>query len=232
MGMQSQLGLKDTQRFVKVSGAARALAPLLLMAAFVRCSAGELGSDAENPQAEPALGGEGLESRGDVGLAGEGELLEEGTEPQEEAELELGQLAQPLVDGAPCFPGTVACLNAGTAQRCVNGRVASLPCPANTSCSNGQCLASRVCTPNAALGCSGSSRVLCNAAGTGSTIVACPSGTTCAGTGQCVPLPRICVPGSRRCSGNTLQTCNAQGTAFVSTACNGFCTTSGCIVIR
>lgn len=232
MGNQSRPGLRDTQRVVKLSRGARALAsPLLLLLAFVRCSAGELDAQLAEDVAEEAEGE--LDGQSSPARAGAVELGSD-PEPAGEAELELGQLEQPLIDGAFCFPGTVACRDSGTAQRCVNGRVVSLPCPANTSCRNGSCSANQVCTPNAGLGCSGSARVVCNAAGTGSTILACGAGTTCSGAGQCVALPRVCTPFTRTCNGNILSTCNSLGTAVTTTTCsNGVCSPQlGCISIR
>ncbi|MEY2933400.1 MAG: hypothetical protein RL033_4149 [Pseudomonadota bacterium] len=151
------------QRFVDVPRAMRVLASLSLLVAFARCSA-------EGESFDPV---EGVEEPASLSVD-ESEAADPATE------LELGQLSEPLVSGAPCTAGTVACVSSSVAQRCLNGTVASFVCPAGSACSNGQCVVIQVCRPGATLGCSGNSRVVCNASGTNTIVTACAPGNTCA----------------------------------------------------
>jgi hypothetical protein len=202
------------QRFVDVPRAMRVLASLSLLVAFARCSA-------EGESFDPV---EGVEEPASLSVD-ESEAADPATE------LELGQLSEPLVSGAPCTAGTVACVSSSVAQRCLNGTVASFVCPAGSACSNGQCVVIQVCRPGATLGCSGNSRVVCNASGTNTIVTACAPGNTCS-AGQCVAA-QVCSPGALSCTGNSLLTCNSQGTGFLVTECGRrICTGRGCILLQ
>ncbi len=120
-------------------------------------------------------------------------------------------------DTGTCTPDAAGCVDEHTAFVCAhdgNSRTTAA-CRDDQLCIDGACHA-LVCTPGAAV-CSGSSRVVCNANGTATTVTSCnqgctePLGCSCV-EGQCAP--RSCEPNAARCVGNSAQECDALGLGF------------------
>lgn len=115
-----------------------------------------------------------------------------------------------------CEPGRRACLNGGVAICSADGVwTEGKPCPPDTLCQEGECVAlPPVCEPGVRM-CEGNSIVTCAPNGLSWTDgEPCPVGTVCE-SGVCKQLPPECKPGSTVCAGTTayLQ-CLDDGTSW------------------
>jgi len=186
------------RRLVRSARSARAFAPLLLVGAYLGCSA-----DAEELDA----------------FANDPEQVLEGEGPASVDEAELGELTQAQT---VCVPQEFLGCSGADILRCnADGTDTILiPCAPNFECSNSECVPAlgTVCIANAVLGCNGPSLVVCNETQTNTFVVECPAGTAC--------VDRACIVGSVcpanaviGCSGPSLLVCNDSQTNTFTVAC-------------
>lgn len=191
--IQSNVGANNVRRLVRVTRTARAFAPLLLVGAYLGCSADADELDAFESAPEAAVEG-GAELAGD-------------------AELELGELTQ--AQTTVCVPQEILGCSGVDVLRCNADGTATttVPCAPDFECSNGECIPAlgTVCLANSVLGCNGPSLVVCNSTQTNTFVVECPAGTAC--------FDRACIVGTVctanaviGCSGPSLVVCNDSQT--------------------
>jgi hypothetical protein len=173
MSIQSRVGARGVQRFVRGSYAACAFAPLLL-GVFVGCS-----SDGEEPDA--LASGEETSF-----MEVESPDVEQGLELAEEAEPELGTVAQAQELGTVCVPGSILGCSTNSVVQCnsTGTNTNLLPCAPGFTCSEGECVGT-VCPANVVIACSGPSLLVCNDTSTNTIVVPCPVGSTCSER-QCI----------------------------------------------
>ncbi len=112
------------------------------------------------------------------------------------------------VNGKYCSQGQTDCVGSGVARMCApDGTWVQESCGAGYACMAGSCASLNDMACNAVQNtCTDSTHAMvCNDNGVGFKSVACPTGTTCQGLGECVGT---CVVGESTCKGiNTVQTC-------------------------
>lgn len=193
---------------MRVTRTARAFAPLLLVGAYLGCSADAEEIDAFSNAAEPAS------------IEGESPATEQGSELAGDAELELGELTQ--AQATVCTPGAILGCSGPALEQCnADGTSTNiLPCAPDFTCTDGECqlIDGTVCPANTVIACSGTSLLVCNATSTNTNVVPCPAGTACVER-QCI-VGSVCPADTAiGCNGASLVVCNSSQTNTFLVAC-------------
>ena len=218
MMIQSNVGVSNVGRLVRVTRTARAFAPLLLVGAYLGCSA-----DAEELDASAAEA---------ASLERESPAAEQGSEVEGNAAPELGELTQ--AQAAICTPGAIlGCLGASLAQCNSDGTDTNvLPCAPDFTCVDGECqpVDGTLCPANTVIACSGTSLLVCNATSTNTNVVPCPAGTACVDR-QCIVGTLCPADTAIGCNGPSLVVCNSSqtNTCLVDCPAGTTCVDAECI---